>query len=129
MHESERKRVQIFSTSISLETFLRYEIVVKSNCICYLAIIEQKLSEVAGNHFKSPALFALSISHREREREINNQAEQNADLYEVRVWRSSCREWAIVKLQGVVEAQPVFQDQIQNFEIGVLCRASSQSGF
>ncbi|KAK9090974.1 hypothetical protein Sjap_024151 [Stephania japonica] len=42
---------------------------------------------------------------------------------------SSCREWAIVELQGVVEAQPAFQDQIQNLEIGVLCRASSQEKY
>ncbi|XP_030935559.1 chromosome transmission fidelity protein 8 homolog [Quercus lobata] len=37
-----------------------------------------------------------------------------------------CREWAVVELQGVVEAQPAFQDRLQNLEIGVLCRPSSQ---
>ncbi|KAK9143459.1 hypothetical protein Syun_012859 [Stephania yunnanensis] len=42
---------------------------------------------------------------------------------------SSCREWAIVELQGVVEAQPAFQDRIQDLEIGVLCRSSSQEKY
>lgn len=37
-----------------------------------------------------------------------------------------CPEWAVVELQGVVEAQPTFQDRLQNLEIGVLCRPSSQ---
>ena len=37
-----------------------------------------------------------------------------------------CPEWAVVELQGVVEAQPAFQDRLQNLEIGVLCRPSSQ---
>ena len=37
-----------------------------------------------------------------------------------------CPEWAVVELQGVVEAQPSFQDRLQNLEIGVLCRPSSQ---
>ncbi|KAL4595206.1 hypothetical protein ACB092_12G074300 [Castanea dentata] len=37
-----------------------------------------------------------------------------------------CPEWAVVELQGVVEAQPDFQDRLQNLEIGVLCRPSSQ---
>ncbi|XP_054804240.1 uncharacterized protein LOC129307328 [Prosopis cineraria] len=37
-----------------------------------------------------------------------------------------CSEWAIVELQGVVEAQPSFQDRLQNLEIGVLCRPSFQ---
>lgn len=35
----------------------------------------------------------------------------------------SCREWAIIELQGVVEVQPGFQDQLQNLEIGRLCRS------
>ncbi|KAK4280368.1 hypothetical protein QN277_011999 [Acacia crassicarpa] len=38
----------------------------------------------------------------------------------------NCSEWAIVDVQGVVEAQPSFQDRLQNLEIGVLCRPSSQ---
>ncbi|KAF7821119.1 chromosome transmission fidelity protein 8-like protein [Senna tora] len=38
----------------------------------------------------------------------------------------NCSEWAIVELQGVVEAQPSFQDRLQNLEIGTLCRPSSQ---
>lgn len=38
----------------------------------------------------------------------------------------NCPEWAIVELQGTVEAQPPFQDRLQNLEIGVLCRPSSQ---
>ncbi|KAJ7975688.1 chromosome transmission fidelity protein 8-like [Quillaja saponaria] len=38
----------------------------------------------------------------------------------------SCPEWAIVELQGVVEAQPGFKDRLQNLEIGYLCRPSSQ---
>lgn len=38
----------------------------------------------------------------------------------------SCPEWAIVELQGVVEVQPSFQGQLQNLEIGKLCRPSSQ---
>lgn len=37
-----------------------------------------------------------------------------------------CPEWAIVELQGVVEAQSSFQDCLQNLQIGVLCRPSSQ---
>ena len=37
-----------------------------------------------------------------------------------------CPEWAIVELQGVVEAQPAFQDRLQNLEIGILCRPSSE---
>ncbi|XP_059667057.1 uncharacterized protein LOC132312631 [Cornus florida] len=38
----------------------------------------------------------------------------------------NCPEWAIVELQGVVEAQSAFQDRLQNLEIGQLCRPSSQ---
>lgn len=37
-----------------------------------------------------------------------------------------CPEWAIVELQGTVEAQPSFQDRIQNLQIGLLCRPSSE---
>ncbi|KAL3521517.1 hypothetical protein ACH5RR_019666 [Cinchona calisaya] len=37
-----------------------------------------------------------------------------------------CEEWAIVELQGVVEAQPSFQDRLHNLQIGLLCRPSSQ---
>lgn len=37
-----------------------------------------------------------------------------------------CSEWAIVELQGTVEAHLTFQDRLQNLEIGVLCRPSSQ---
>ncbi|PIN11006.1 hypothetical protein CDL12_16396 [Handroanthus impetiginosus] len=40
-----------------------------------------------------------------------------------------CPEWAIVELQGVVEAQPSFQDRLQNLQIGVLCRPSSQENY
>lgn len=39
----------------------------------------------------------------------------------------SCHEWAIIELQGVVEVQPGFQDQLQNLEIGRLCRSSQVS--
>ncbi|XP_078440245.1 chromosome transmission fidelity-like protein [Wolffia australiana] len=39
-----------------------------------------------------------------------------------------CLEWAIVELQGVVEANSSIQDQIQNFEIGRLC-CTSQSAY
>lgn len=41
----------------------------------------------------------------------------------------SCREWAILELQGVVEAQPSFQDRLQNLVIGQLCRPSSQESY
>jgi len=37
-----------------------------------------------------------------------------------------CPEWAIVELQGTVEAQPAVQDRLQNLKIGLLCRPSSQ---
>ncbi|KAI5670109.1 hypothetical protein M9H77_10473 [Catharanthus roseus] len=40
-----------------------------------------------------------------------------------------CPEWAIVELQGVVEAQSSFQDCLQNLQIGVLCRPSSQENY
>ncbi|KAK3039279.1 hypothetical protein RJ639_027983 [Escallonia herrerae] len=40
-----------------------------------------------------------------------------------------CPEWAIVELQGVVEAQPDFQDRLQNLQIGLLCRPSSQENY
>lgn len=38
----------------------------------------------------------------------------------------NCPEWAIVELQGAVEAQPSFHDRLQNLQIGLLCRPSSQ---
>ncbi|KAL8543934.1 hypothetical protein ACS0TY_004472 [Phlomoides rotata] len=41
----------------------------------------------------------------------------------------NCPEWAIVELQGVVEAQPSFHDRLQNLQIGVLCRPSSQESY
>ncbi|GAV72510.1 Ctf8 domain-containing protein [Cephalotus follicularis] len=41
----------------------------------------------------------------------------------------TCPEWAIVEVQGVVEAQPSFQDHLQNLEIGQLCRPSSQENY
>ncbi|XP_042001874.1 chromosome transmission fidelity protein 8 homolog [Salvia splendens] len=37
-----------------------------------------------------------------------------------------CPEWAIVELQGTVEAQPSFQDRIQNLQIGLLLRPSTE---
>ncbi|KAL3647354.1 hypothetical protein CASFOL_008322 [Castilleja foliolosa] len=40
-----------------------------------------------------------------------------------------CPEWAIVELQGVIEAQPAFQDRIQNLQIGILCRPSSEESY
>ncbi|XP_047940426.1 chromosome transmission fidelity protein 8 homolog [Salvia hispanica] len=40
-----------------------------------------------------------------------------------------CPEWAIVELQGTVEAQPSFQDRIQNLQIGLLCRPSSEESY
>ncbi|KAK9063216.1 hypothetical protein SSX86_017086 [Deinandra increscens subsp. villosa] len=42
---------------------------------------------------------------------------------------SSCPEWAIIELQGVVEVQPDFKDRIQNLQIGLLCRPSSQETY
>ncbi|KAG9441067.1 hypothetical protein H6P81_016921 [Aristolochia fimbriata] len=41
----------------------------------------------------------------------------------------NCPEWAIVELQGVVEAQPSVGDRIQNLEIGRLCRVSSEETY
>ncbi|RWR72157.1 Chromosome transmission fidelity protein 8 [Cinnamomum micranthum f. kanehirae] len=41
----------------------------------------------------------------------------------------SCPEWAIIELQGVVEAQPSIRDCIQNLEIGRLCHSSSQGSY
>ncbi|KAK4385010.1 Chromosome transmission fidelity protein 8 [Sesamum angolense] len=41
----------------------------------------------------------------------------------------NCPEWAIVELQGVVEAQPTFENRLQNLQIGVLCRPSSQENY
>ncbi|KAL0400776.1 UNVERIFIED_CONTAM: Chromosome transmission fidelity protein 8 [Sesamum latifolium] len=41
----------------------------------------------------------------------------------------NCPEWAIVELQGVVEAQPSFENRLQNLQIGVLCRPSSQENY
>ncbi|RAL41288.1 hypothetical protein DM860_010082 [Cuscuta australis] len=38
----------------------------------------------------------------------------------------SCPEWAIVELQGVIEAQPAFANRLQDLQIGVLCRPSAQ---
>uniref|UniRef100_A0A803M0F8 Chromosome transmission fidelity protein 8 n=2 Tax=Chenopodium quinoa TaxID=63459 RepID=A0A803M0F8_CHEQI len=42
---------------------------------------------------------------------------------------NNCQEWAIIELQGVIEAQPQFQDCLQNLEIGRLCRPSSQETY
>ncbi|KAI3817981.1 hypothetical protein L1987_11783 [Smallanthus sonchifolius] len=42
---------------------------------------------------------------------------------------SSWPEWAIIELQGVVEVQPAFQDRMQNLQIGLLCRPSSQETY
>ncbi|XP_022871697.1 chromosome transmission fidelity protein 8 homolog [Olea europaea var. sylvestris] len=39
----------------------------------------------------------------------------------------NCPEWAIVELQGTVEAQPSFQNSLQNLQIGILCRQSQES--
>ncbi|XP_051138271.1 uncharacterized protein LOC127256341 [Andrographis paniculata] len=41
----------------------------------------------------------------------------------------NCAEWAIVELQGMVEAQPSVQNRLQNLQIGVLCRPSSQETY
>lgn len=38
----------------------------------------------------------------------------------------NCAEWGVVELQGVVEPQPGFQGSLANFQIGTLCRPSSQ---
>lgn len=35
-----------------------------------------------------------------------------------------CPEWAIVELQGVVEAHPSVRNELRNLEIGRLCRTS-----
>ncbi|KAH0658140.1 hypothetical protein KY289_026888 [Solanum tuberosum] len=40
-----------------------------------------------------------------------------------------CPEWAILELQGVVEAQPSFKDRLQNLRIGTLCRPTSQENY
>ncbi|XP_016553956.1 putative uncharacterized protein DDB_G0287975 isoform X3 [Capsicum annuum] len=40
-----------------------------------------------------------------------------------------CPEWAILELQGVVEAQPSFKDHLQNLQIGSLCRPTSQETY
>ncbi|KAI3731309.1 hypothetical protein L1987_62497 [Smallanthus sonchifolius] len=42
---------------------------------------------------------------------------------------SSCPEWAIIELQGIVEVQPSFKDRMQNLQIGLLCRPSSQETY
>ncbi|KAI3988705.1 hypothetical protein MKX01_030224 [Papaver californicum] len=41
----------------------------------------------------------------------------------------NCPEWAIVELQGMIEVQPCFKDRIQNLEIGILCRNSSEENY
>ncbi|KAL6955956.1 hypothetical protein U1Q18_031586 [Sarracenia purpurea var. burkii] len=41
----------------------------------------------------------------------------------------NCPEWAIVELQGVIEPQPAFRDRLQNLEIGLLCRSSSEESY
>ncbi|XP_027115630.1 putative uncharacterized protein DDB_G0287975 [Coffea eugenioides] len=43
--------------------------------------------------------------------------------------QGNCPEWAILELQGVVEAQPSFQDRLRNLHIGLLCRPSSQESY
>ncbi|KAI3735288.1 hypothetical protein L6452_14783 [Arctium lappa] len=43
--------------------------------------------------------------------------------------QQNCPEWAIIELQGVVEVQPAFQDRLQNLQIGLLCRPSSQESY
>ncbi|XP_055831976.1 uncharacterized protein LOC129900917 [Solanum dulcamara] len=40
-----------------------------------------------------------------------------------------CAEWAILELQGVVEAQPSFKDRLQNLRIGTLCRPTYQETY
>ncbi|KAL4191682.1 hypothetical protein AMTRI_Chr07g31110 [Amborella trichopoda] len=40
-----------------------------------------------------------------------------------------CEEWAIIELQGVVEAQPAFQNHLQNLEIGRLCHSPSEGNY
>ncbi|KAK4784147.1 hypothetical protein SAY86_018515 [Trapa natans] len=39
----------------------------------------------------------------------------------------SCPEWAIIELQGVVEVQPDFQEQLKNLKIGQICRSSEDT--
>ncbi|XP_043699580.1 chromosome transmission fidelity protein 8 homolog [Telopea speciosissima] len=41
----------------------------------------------------------------------------------------NCPEWAIVELQGVIEAQPFVQDRLQNLEIGCLCHTSAEGKY
>ncbi|XP_026379044.1 chromosome transmission fidelity protein 8 homolog [Papaver somniferum] len=41
----------------------------------------------------------------------------------------NCPEWAIVEIQGMIEVQPCFKDRIQNLEIGILCRTSSEENY
>lgn len=43
--------------------------------------------------------------------------------------QQNCPEWAIIELQGVVEVQPAFQDRLQNLQIGLLCRPSSEENY
>ncbi|XP_074291262.1 uncharacterized protein LOC141618039 [Silene latifolia] len=40
-----------------------------------------------------------------------------------------CPEWAIIEVQGVVEVKPELQNNLQNLEIGRLCRPSSQETY
>ncbi|KAF0912129.1 hypothetical protein E2562_013022 [Oryza meyeriana var. granulata] len=40
---------------------------------------------------------------------------------------ASCPEWAVVEVQGVVQAQPSFSGRIQGLHIGRLCAAASPS--
>lgn len=46
-----------------------------------------------------------------------------------RCGEGNCPEWAIVELQGVVEAKPSFRDCLQNLEIGRLCHSSSEGKY
>lgn len=46
-----------------------------------------------------------------------------------RCGEKNCEEWAIIELQGVIEAQPQLQNLLQNLQIGRLCRPSSQETY
>ncbi|KMS99080.1 hypothetical protein BVRB_3g066790 [Beta vulgaris subsp. vulgaris] len=47
-----------------------------------------------------------------------------------RCGEKNCKEWAIIELQGVIEAQSEeVQNNLQNLEIGRICRPSSQESY
>ena len=107
----------------------------------YLGLID--LYSLGGKNSKSPALlrgYWPFYSHRKQSRVAylnllnreEKRRERRTKQMEIKVKCScgegNCPEWAIIELQGVVEAQPSIRDCIQNLEIGRLCHSSSQVG-